>query len=45
MKDRGAWRLSPWGREELDMTEQVKNSNRSEMVSHRGFDLPLVSGQ
>ena len=37
--------LSPWGCEELDTTEQLNSSSRSEMVSHRGFDLPLVSGQ
>ena len=33
MKDREAW-LSPWGRKELDMTEQMKNS------SNRRYSLP-----
>ena len=32
MKDREAW-LSPWGRKELDMTEQMKNSsNRRDIL-------------
>ena len=35
VKDREAWRCSPWGHKELDMTEQLKQQH-TQQASEKG---------
>ena len=43
--DRGAWQASPWGRKELDTTEQLSTAKHSVLEGCRDFVLTGKSGQ